>query len=793
MVIKKKIMLLLLLVFSMKMLIAQDKLYAIKGSISKNDISSIVTPSITLVNNEITHRAMFSAKGEEFNFYKIDSGYYILTIKSIGFKTYKKEIYINQDTILKEIIQEKDTLSIDEVFISRDKKLLQRKPNGFILNIDNSSFQSNNLLDIFQILPFIEVNDDKIRVKGKTNIIYFIDNVQIPKNSISQTLKSIAGNNIDRIEFITNPQSKYDSSSDIVIIIHTKKEKNNGVKSGVILNYSKGKYDQNNIYINSTYRKNRLGLSARYGFNTNNRFKELGGYRILSSPLIKQIIDRNNTEFYDQKTHSFNLNLEYKFSRNHILNLNMGFENMNTSNSELTNKSTFRVEEQKIDSILITKQKFYLHNNMQNYSLNYVGKLDTSGSTVSFTTTYTPIRIKENSEILTQNMYSNDNILISTLPIIKNINPTNADIFVIQNDWTTIIKKKWIFEAGFKYSYSKNKTSIYQLQNIDDKWIEISDFTSVNNMYENIFAGYLVLQKEFGKTNINASIRGENTNMGIQHTYKRTYFNLFPQLKIQRSFGTHTISLGYRKSINRPSYNEVSPWRFYIDEYFLLEGNPSLRPTYSNIISLEGNLISNLFITLEYNKQKDIFVQLSKQKDNITISQPTNINGLEKSISFDYNYNPAKWWEINTSLRAYYWEYNGLVNQSNILKDGYAYTFGILNRFNIYKSLNINLTYKFNSKNGYAGEEYLSNNYARIAVQKSFFNKRLNITLAANDIFKGQVYRTKQVSGNFNNYSTLYNDTRRVSFGLSYSFGRSSINKLKEKELGNEDLIERVK
>ncbi|MCI0922791.1 peptidase associated/transthyretin-like domain-containing protein, partial [Sphingobacterium rhinopitheci] len=127
MIIKKKILLILLLALSIKMLIAQHKSYTIKGSIFKNSISLIAPPSASLISGKATYKAMFSNK--EFNFSNVDSGHYILTIKSIGFKTYKQEIYINQDTILKEIIQETDTLSIEEVYIKNNKKLLQRTPN----------------------------------------------------------------------------------------------------------------------------------------------------------------------------------------------------------------------------------------------------------------------------------------------------------------------------------------------------------------------------------------------------------------------------------------------------------------------------------------------------------------------------------------------------------------------------------------------------------------------------------------------------------------------------------------
>lgn len=84
-------------------------------------------------------------------------------------------------------------------------------------------------------------------------------------------------------------------------------------------------------------------------------------------------------------------------------------------------------------------------------------------------------------------------------------------------------------------------------------------------------------------------------------------------------------------------------------------------------------------------------------------------------------------------------------------------------------------SYNYYSPFAQGGFKIQSFNYARLAVKKGFMDYKAQLTLAFNDIFKGQVYRTDMGTNNLISRLNVYNDSRRVSIGFTYRFGKTTI------------------
>jgi iron complex outermembrane receptor protein len=89
------------------------------------------------------------------------------------------------------------------------------------------------------------------------------------------------------------------------------------------------------------------------------------------------------------------------------------------------------------------------------------------------------------------------------------------------------------------------------------------------------------------KWDLQAGFRAEHTkSLGDLTSYKHndldkvdtTYLNFFPSGAISfRASKNHTWNLNYSRRINRPSYQNLNPFEYRIDELVYSKGNPFLK------------------------------------------------------------------------------------------------------------------------------------------------------------------------------------------------------------------------
>ncbi len=112
---------------------------------------------------------------------------------------------------------------------------------------------------------------------------------------------------------------------------------------------------------------------------------------------------------------------------------------------------------------------------------------------------------------------------------------------------------------------------------------------------EEISAGYLQSVLNFGKWQFTGGIRIEHTNQGydlkypiedVQNKGKQIYTDYLPGIHLKYSLYRHTnLRASYFKSINRPGFFEIVPYRILNEEY-TERGNPDLKHTVGHNMDL---------------------------------------------------------------------------------------------------------------------------------------------------------------------------------------------------------------
>ncbi|MGY0035609.1 TonB-dependent receptor plug domain-containing protein [Pedobacter sp. NJ-S-72] len=125
-------------------------------------------------------------------------------------------------------------------------------------------------LELLKKAPGINVDhNENISLSGKSNVLVTIDGKQtyLSSQEVVNLLKSMQSNEIESIEIINNPGSRYDANSTGGIInIKTKKSKTEGFNGNLALGGGYNKHLIANNSINLNYRKKDFNVFGSYGY-----------------------------------------------------------------------------------------------------------------------------------------------------------------------------------------------------------------------------------------------------------------------------------------------------------------------------------------------------------------------------------------------------------------------------------------------------------------------------------------------------------------------------------------------
>jgi outer membrane receptor protein involved in Fe transport len=130
--------------------------------------------------------------------------------------------------------------------------------------------------------------------------------------------------------------------------------------------------------------------------------------------------------------------------------------------------------------------------------------------------------------------------------------------------------------------------------------------------------------------------------------------------------GDNLLVAAYSRTISRPDFWQLNPFRLQISEYAFMEGNPDLRPAYSNNVSLTFVYKSATSVSLGYDVtsgQTGQITSIDADNPNVTIVRTENMNNtVTGHLSFVTPVKIAKWWTLTTNLTGIYrkLEYNGV-------------------------------------------------------------------------------------------------------------------------------------
>ena len=227
--------------------------------------------------------------------------------------------------------------------------------------------------------------------------------------------------------------------------------------------------------------------------------------------------------------------------------------------------------------------------------------------------------------------------------IIKGELPAMIRIYSGKADYSMPLKHGAKLDLGVKSSYVQSDNDAQYFLGDGGAFVVDSGRTNHFLYKENINAAYANYSQQWKKWSLQAGLRVENTNAtGKQYindsSFKRNYTNLFPTVFLSYTLNDkNQLGLNFGRRIERPAYQDLNPFRYFLDPYTYQIGNPFLQPQFSYNVELSHTYKSLLTTTLNYTKTSNIITETLNQidKDTVTYVYKENIaNAQNIGIAF---------------------------------------------------------------------------------------------------------------------------------------------------------------
>ena len=771
--------------------------HSIKGAIIDNNQKAIPFADVIILSDKKVVDQISTDENGIFNTL-LENGIYTIQIENNSVLLHQFSTTIDHDKDLGLIlIPNQQEINLSETVVTAQKKLIEKKVDRLIFNPDQAEgAKGGNALDALRLAPRIKVDEttDAISIIGKGTVMVLINDrlSQMNVDQLSNYLKTIRTEDIEKIEVITNPPAKYDASGNSgVINIVLKTGKSNSLNGNINGSGNYAKYLGGNINGGINYRKDKWTLSAR-GFIGENTW---------GNNSYNQTIYTANQ--WDTKTKAKSANgfagigitTDYQVNDKLITGITFDYssgqgDTYNTSRTNIFDRPSYDLERYITNDYKDTKWDWkYL-------GINYhvIKKFDEEGKRLTFDFDYSKNLSGSTNAIVSNELFADNTPLPNKYQGNKTVDDGNADRLNFSVDMEHPVSS-WKMNYGTRIRAGKDTNTSNRFYKTTGDYVEQDDYSYDFSYNENIYAFYYSIEKSLsekwtakvGLRYEHAVVKGLSEEQNI--SYKNQYNGLFPTAYVMyQPNENNSFSINYSRRVDRPFMWYLNPMFLKNNDYSYSVGNPNLVPSYANNFEFEY-AYKDLSVTSIYlNATEDLMGRISQydQETQQELSKPYNYaKSLSIGASENINVKPIKGWKLNAALDVYYIKTTGQIPGYDYSLDGITGSLRISNNIELNKKKTFfaNYTYSYYTKGSDSDlDQYTDFMHHSAGLRALFFDKKLQVSFNANNIFrdKSPVY-----SRYYNDvFSSSYSEAlRNFRLGITYNFGKQfSIEKSKSNQ-----------
>ena len=785
--------------------ISQGKTGKITGSVTDATGKAVPAVSVSLHKNADSAlvKTALSSKEGNYEFENLEAGEYFISTSAVGYESVQTKITVTGALVVAAPVRLQEAAkSLGGVTVTSKKPFIETRIDKTIVNVESSPTSAGaTALEILEKSPGVSVdNDGNISLRGKAGVIIMIDGKlsYLSAADLTNMLKNMPASALDQLEIMTNPSAKYDASGNSgVINIKTKKGKTAGLNGSVMVGVTSSIYkprkatyyvpkSQNSFNFN--WRKNKINIFGNYNPNFSRGRNTLTfENRYLDDN--KTITGYNNTETrfrFGNDNHSLKLGLDWYASKKNVFGIVLNGFTFSGHPTPLTIGDLSNANRE-LEARLVSNTTNHIKFNNGSVNLNWKHSFDSAGRELSTDLDYVTYSNVSDMELATD--YYNSNLQQTGSSKLRGHLPSEIDIFTFKSDYTHPLKSGRI-EAGIKTSFVKNNNIVDYDNYVGGKWED--DLIRSNHFIynENINAGYVSYSRELKKWSFQAGLRVENTNVKgnqlgnqvVQQTkFTRDTTNIFPTAFVSYKVNdNNSLTVTYGRRINRPNYQDLNPFTYFLDSLSYRQGNIYLRPQYTNNYELTYAFRGKYITTLNYTATDDVISQINKldpaNPDSrirfLTVDNVAKFRNIGLSVTAPLTM--AKWWNANLFTNIFNNRYEGMFDTTLIDMSFTSFMVNITNNFTLGKGYSAELSgfYRHKGINNLTAMEPIYQ--ISFGAQKNVLKGKGTVRLNVRDPFAWQKFEGTSKYGRIDGNFLARPDIRQVTATFTYRFGKST-------------------
>jgi len=760
--------------------------------------------------------AMFTRANGDFRFSNLPaSDSFKLVISAVGFAPKEEAVPFAPSNGVASVIQtpiqkdlgnialQQDVQVLKDVVVTSQRPALQMGIDRRVFDVSRSlTATGGTAVDVMKNIPSVAVDvDGNVTLRNSSPQI-FVDG-----RPTILTLEQIPADNIERVELITNPSARFDAASTggiiNVVLKRNRRVGLNGVASAGIgypgiyngnlsLNARQGKF---NFFASGSYNQS----GGRNKGNTERRNKD--------GETIVNYFNQNSVNERHRRFQSVRFGLDYFLDNRNTLSLTQGLVNGKFSNNEQQyqeylagNKTLERYGDRTSDG-----RAFF---NRYTTELNYTHKFPQAGKELTAGATYNYGDGENRSDIL-NTFYYPGGAAYGDPARVRNSSLNDNDQLTLQVDLVNPFNENAKLEAGVR-SYINNYSndfSTFSILNGTETRLPLSNNIEYQEM---VNAAYITYSQKIKTFSYQAGLRAEqshftgkllDTGKDFGYTYpsnfKSLFDALFPSLFLTKQLNEQAdLQLNYTRRIRRPNFWQLNPFIDINDPVNISQGNPELRPEYTNSIETNysqryenGSFLASVYFrnnqgditqysdtisAVQYQQLNNAAVDPNAILNTFINAQYTNRAGAELTVQHKIGAN----FDITPTINAEYQKVKAEVNGLNLSNDGINWEAKLIANYRIttekpslFNNFSFQAIGEYESPRIIPQGRRIPEYSVDLALRKEFGkNKRASATFSVNDLFwterNGTIYDTKTF------YQESYRrNVRTFRLNLSYRFG----------------------
>lgn len=662
--------------------------------------------------------------------------------------------------------------------------------------------------EALQNIPSVSVDmDGGVSLRGSSDVTIWINGKPsaLIGGDRNAFLDQLPASEIDRIEVITNPSSKYDADGTGGIInIILKKNRKAGTNGSFTAAVGTRNKTNQNLLLN--HRQGKLTLGFSYSFNYREIFREFESDR---TNFLPNNTFTNSQDFFAQninRNHVGRFTADYDVNDRNSLGLSMGSGVTNRHRFERDNY-TFSDADDEIFNEFIRRGERYRMQNTYEIGLSHRMDFEQKGRewTTDFSFSYSDQNedqfIRQQQDARYRPGMERDSLYRENF-----LDEGQNSFLTLQTDYTHPLSENSLFETGVKTVIRTIETSLERQIETNGDFVRDDRVSNEFRFTEAVHAAYVNYQNKWGKLRFQGGVRGEialteSEQLTLDTAYPYNYANLFPSAFLSYDIGKGAkLQASYTRRINRPSFRTLNPFVDVTDPLNFRRGNPTLVPEFydSYELGVEKSTGKHTLTGALYyrgtNNQITRFRRLLDPSDPITGGEEgvtlTSFENLvtARSIGLEGIYILSLGRKLNAqaSFNYFYRTLEGENIQADLNNEGQSWSARGNANWSPTDRLSFQLSFFYWGPGPTPQGRRLAIYGVDAGAKYDFWNKKASVSLRVSDIFNTRRFRLEIEDPAFINTFMFNRETQIGFLSFTYRFGSNDREERRRRRDGND-------